>query len=106
MNNERPVRVTEYFKKSLDLYGTLKMSLSVKALQQLYDGSSDRNDIYGGIDIGAKGVKATVIGVKLNTTGDYAFEQVYNTSINTSAAQCASFDETRCVIVERRDSLR
>lgn len=96
-----------YFRKALEIYKTTKTSISVKALQQLCDGMSGVNSLYGGIEIGARGVKATVVGIKLNPDGNYQFSQLYSTSINTSPSLCTSsaFKETAQAVKALLDTI-
>lgn len=84
---------SRYFKKALDIFRTTNTSTSAKALQQLYDGVSNNsvtnnNYIFGGIEIGSRGVKVSIIGIKLGPNGEYKFNQIFSSAINTSAAQC------------------
>jgi tetratricopeptide (TPR) repeat protein len=85
-----------YFSKSIELFNQVGSVASVKALQMMVDGIRDRNEIYGGIDIGAKGIKLSVIGVKFSADGKLTFRTLKSDDINATPMSCTdnAFKET------------
>jgi hypothetical protein len=72
-----------YFNQSLDIYREIKASLSERALAQMIEGMHGKEEIYAGIDIGAKGIKLSIISVKLNKGNEFEYLLMVDSSINT-----------------------
>ncbi|MFT3932957.1 MAG: tetratricopeptide repeat protein [Chitinophagaceae bacterium] len=77
---------SRYFNKALTLYRQLKMSLSEKALEQMLNGAEGREQAYAGIEIGAKGVKLSILGVQLNSAGEVEYILKADSSVNPEPA--------------------
>jgi len=56
----------KYFSKALDIYQKANYVASVKAIQKLISSVDNKEEYYAGIDVGATGIKLSVLGVKLN----------------------------------------
>ena len=56
----------KYFSKALDIYQKSNYVASVKAIQKLISSVDNKEEYYAGIDVGATGIKLSVLGVKLN----------------------------------------
>lgn len=72
-----------YFNQSLDIYRQVKASLSERALMQMIEGMHGKEEIYAGIDVGAKGIKLSIITVKLNKGNEFEYLLMVDSSINT-----------------------
>lgn len=71
-----------YLNEALDLYKNLRVATSTKAVSTILNGLQGKVDYYAGIEIGAKGVKLSVIGARLNVEGIYQFKIIHDESIN------------------------
>ncbi|MDW7695946.1 tetratricopeptide repeat protein [Flammeovirgaceae bacterium SG7u.111] len=81
-DQHRSVEAVKYLTDAFLMYKKLKMKTSAMAVKTLLDGVEEKEQLYAGIEIGAKGVKASVIGVYLNMDGEYKFKVKYDNSIN------------------------
>jgi hypothetical protein len=72
-NTEEDIKAQQYFNTALELYESLKMTLSAKVVKDLtedYNSSAkvpsggSNAQLYGGIEIGSKGIKYSIIKVK------------------------------------------
>ncbi|RYC69851.1 tetratricopeptide repeat protein [Spirosoma sordidisoli] len=79
-------QATFYLNKAFDLYKG-KYSVSALALQKFVGGLKKQEEIYGGIDIGARGVKVSVIALQYASNGRPNFRIIKAESINTGAAE-------------------
>jgi hypothetical protein len=77
---------SRYFSKALNIYKQLKMSLSEKALEQLLSGTQGKEQLYAGIEIGSKGVKLSILGVQLNSSGEVEYVLKADSSVNPEPA--------------------
>jgi tetratricopeptide (TPR) repeat protein len=77
---------SRYFSKALVIFRELKMSLSEKALEQLLNGTQGKEQLYAGIEIGSKGVKLSILGVQLNSSGEVEYVLKSDSSINPEPA--------------------
>jgi Tetratricopeptide repeat len=77
---------TRYFNKALVIYRQLKMTLSEKALEQMLTGAEGKEQLYAGIEIGAKGVKLSVLSVQLNSNGEVEYVLKSDSSVNPEPA--------------------
>ncbi|MBT32062.1 MAG: hypothetical protein CMO01_20575 [Thalassobius sp.] len=70
------------FRKALKIYKSLRSETSVKAVTALLEGVEEIEKLYAGIEIGAKGVKLSVVGIRLGIDGHYLYDIKEDTSIN------------------------
>lgn len=77
---------SHYLMKALAIYKQLKMSLSEKALEQLLSGTQGKEQLYAGIEIGSKGVKLSILGVQLNSSGEVEYVLKSDSSVNPEPA--------------------
>jgi hypothetical protein len=75
-----------YFNKALAIYRQLNMSLSEKALEQLLNGAEGKEQLYAGIEIGAKGIKLSILGIQLNSAGEVEYFLKSDSSVNPEPA--------------------
>ena len=99
-----------YLAKALDGYRSSGANTSAKIVQQILSGvKNDKNsqELYGGIDIGAKGVKMTIIALGFSADGKPSFSVIKSDSRNTSAMEAtpAAFAETAKAVGAYVDSL-
>jgi tetratricopeptide (TPR) repeat protein len=62
-----------HFNKAIALYQELKSQANILAVTALKESVEEKESLYAGIEIGAKGVKMSVIGVRLTHGGFYDF---------------------------------
>jgi Tetratricopeptide repeat len=79
---------TYYFNKAIEGFIAVNSVASVKALQQMTDGIRDKNEIYGGIEVGAKGIKMSIVGVKFTADGKLSFKVLKGDDINATPMSC------------------
>ena len=72
-----------YFQQAYALYGKLGMQLSARVVKTKIDELGEQEEIVAGIEIGSKGVKASVLSVKPNSDGTFSYKNLYAHSINT-----------------------
>ncbi len=65
-DHEEPTEAQKYFLKALDIYQKANYVASVKAIQKLMSSVDNKEEYYAGIDVGATGIKLSVLGAKLN----------------------------------------
>ncbi len=65
-DHDEPAESQKYFTKALDIYQKANYVASVKAIQKLMSSVDNKEEFYAGIDVGATGIKLSVLGVKLN----------------------------------------
>src|SRR4029079_10465996 len=76
----------ESYDKAIKLYRSLDMSVIADVVTTLKKNLQGIGDLYAGVEVGAKGIKLSVIEMKLtNGESDYALK--LDTSINTNAAE-------------------
>ena len=85
-DQDKPEEAARYFNKALAIYRQLKMSLSEKALEQLVTGAEGKEQSYAGIEIGAKGVKLSILSIQLNSNGEVEYILKADTSVNPEPA--------------------
>lgn len=75
-----------YFRTALRLYESQKMNLSAKVIRDMMNDHNIQQDntwqLYGGIEVGSKGVKYSIIRVR-RSQGRFSFVSVKNASKNT-----------------------
>ncbi len=75
----------ESYEKAIKLYKTLGLTVIADVLSSQLKSVQGIGDLYAGVEIGAKGIKLSVIEVKL-TNGENDYTLKADTSINTDAA--------------------
>ncbi|MEM1136094.1 MAG: tetratricopeptide repeat protein [Bacteroidota bacterium] len=70
------------FRKALKIYKSLRSATSAKVITALLEGVEEKEQLYAGIEIGAKGVKLSVVGIRLGIEGHYLFDIKKDYSIN------------------------
>jgi tetratricopeptide (TPR) repeat protein len=85
-DQDKPAEAARYFNKALALYRQLKMSLSEKALEQMLTGAEGKEESYAGIEIGAKGVKLSILSIQLNSSGEVEYILKADSSVNPEPA--------------------
>ena len=85
-DQDKPEEAARYFNKALALYRQLKMSLSEKALEQMLTGAEGKEQSYAGIEIGAKGIKLSILSVQLNSSGEVEYILKSDSSVNPEPA--------------------
>jgi tetratricopeptide (TPR) repeat protein len=81
-DQDKPEDAARYFNKALTIYRQLKMSLSEKALEQMLTGTEGKEQLYGGVEIGAKGVKLSILSIQLNSSGEVEYVLKSDSSVN------------------------
>lgn len=79
-------RAVVSYQKSIKLYKALGMTVIADVVSSLLKGVQGIGDLYAGVEIGAKGIKLSVIEVKLGKNGANEYLLKVDTSINTDAA--------------------
>ncbi len=94
------------FQKAIDIYRSLKMSMSEKALTQLMAGMKETEEFFAGIDIGSKGVKLSIIGVSISAKKGLTYNLKKSMSINTepSALSATAIRETAAAVRDLIDT--
>ncbi len=75
-----------HYTAAVKLYRALKLTVIANVVESLLKSVQGIGDMYAGIEIGAKGVKMSIIEVKLSRDREYDYTLVGDTSINTDAA--------------------
>lgn len=83
---EQPQLAIEYYKTAIRLYRAQKLTVIANIVESLLKSAQGLGDMYAGIEIGAKGIKLSVIEVKLSKDREYDYTLKADTSINTDAA--------------------
>ncbi len=89
-----------YYKKAIDLYKAQRLNMSASITEALLKSVQGIGDLYAGIEVGAKGIKLSVIEVKLNKEKQFDYSLKADTSINTDAASLSYQSEK-----ESRDAI-
>ena len=85
-DQDKPAEAARYFDKALVIYRQLKMSLSEKALEQMLTGAEGKEQAYAGIEIGAKGIKLSILSIQLNSSGEVEYVLKSDSSVNPEPA--------------------
>lgn len=83
---QAPKAIVNY-EKSLKLYQSIKMNVLANVVESLLKSAKGIGDLYAGVEIGAKGVKMSIIEVKLSKDRQYDYTLIGDTAINTDAAE-------------------
>lgn len=65
-DHNEPEEAQKYFLKALDIFQKNNYAASVRAIQKLMTSVDNKDEYYAGIDVGATGIKLSVLGAKLN----------------------------------------
>lgn len=76
----------EYYEKAAKMYRSQGLNVIADVVETLIKSTKGIGDLYAGIEVGGKGIKLSVIELKINRTGDNEYILVKDTSINTDAA--------------------
>ncbi|MFN8250355.1 MAG: tetratricopeptide repeat protein [Ferruginibacter sp.] len=97
---EQTDSATAYYKKAITLYKAQNLNMSALITESLLKSVQGIGDLYAGIEVGAKGIKLSVIEVKLNKERQFDYTLKADTSINTDAASLSYQSEK-----ESRDAI-
>ena len=97
---EQPELAVPYYKKAIALYRGQGLKLIANVVENLLKSVQGIGDLYAGIEVGAKGIKMSVIEVTLNKDRQYDYSLKLDTSINTDAASLSYQSEK-----ESRDAI-
>ena len=105
-DQENILEASRNFVKAIEIYHTLRMTMSEKALTQLLSGLKDTEELFAGIDIGSKGVKLSIIGVSISAKKGLTYNLKKSMSINTepSALSAAAIRETAQAVKDLMDT--
>lgn len=84
---DQTAKAVEHYENSVRLYKTIKQQVLANVVESLLKSAKGIGDMYAGIEIGAKGVKMSIIEVKLSKDRQYDYTLVADTSVNTDAAE-------------------
>lgn len=79
-------RAIENYKNAVSLYKIQGQKIIANVVESLLKSVQGIGDLYAGIEVGAKGIKLSVIDVKLSKDKEFDYTLVMDTSINTDAA--------------------
>jgi tetratricopeptide (TPR) repeat protein len=80
-------KAAENYQKAIKLYRSIKLNVLATVVESLLKSAKGIGDMYAGVEIGAKGVKMSIIEVKLSKDRQYDYTLIGDTSINTDAAE-------------------
>lgn len=79
-------KAVENYQTAIKLYRAQRMHVMASVVESLLKSVQGIGDLYAGIEVGAKGIKLSVIEVKLSKDRQYDYTLKADTSINTDAA--------------------
>lgn len=79
-------KAAAHYKAAIEQYKNLRQTIKVVVIENLLKSVQGIGDLYAGIEVGAKGVKMSVVNVKLSTDREYGYTLYMDTAINTDAA--------------------
>lgn len=100
VKTEQPEKAVESYKKAIALYRSQGLKVIASVVESLLKSVQGIGDLYAGIEVGAKGIKLSIIEVTLNKERQYDYSLKMDTSINTDAASLSYQSEK-----ESRDAL-
>ncbi len=83
---DQPEKAIENYKVAIKLYRVQRLNVIANVVESLLKSVQGIGDIYAGIEVGAKGIKLSVIDVKLSKDREYGYTLLLDTSVNTDAA--------------------
>lgn len=105
VKTDQPELAIRSFKKAIALYRGQGFKVIANVVESLLKSVQGIGDLYAGIEVGAKGIKLSVIDVTLNKERQYDYSLKLDTSINTDAASLSyqSEKESRDAITRLMD---
>jgi len=105
---DQPELAIAHYTTAVRLYRAQNLTVIANVVESLLKSAKGIGDLYAGIEIGAKGIKLSVIEVKLSKDREYDYTLKADTSINTDAASLSyqSEKETFDAITVLWDILR
>ena len=102
---EQPELAVKSYKKAIALYRSQNLNIIANVVESLLKSVQGIGDLYAGIEVGAKGIKLSIIDVTLNKDRQYDYNLKLDTSINTDAASLSyqSEKESRDAIAKLMD---
>ena len=82
----QPAMAVEYYQKAIKMYRAQDLTVIANVVESLMKGVQGIGELYAGVEIGGKGIKLSVIEVKMNKAGENEYVLKADTSINTDAA--------------------
>jgi tetratricopeptide (TPR) repeat protein len=79
-------QAVDAYQRSIKLYRALDMAVIADVVNGMLKSVQGIGEVYAGVEIGAKGVKLSVIDVKMSRDGENDFTLKMDTSINSDAA--------------------
>lgn len=83
---EQKDRAVENYKSAITLYKVQGQKLLANVVETLLKSVQGIGDLYAGVEIGAKGIKLSIIEVKLSKDKEFDYTLISDSSINTDAA--------------------
>ena len=83
---DQPEMAIPAYKQAIYLYRAQKQEVIANIVESLLKSAQGLGDTYAGVEIGAKGIKLTVIDVKLSKDREFDYTVKADTAINTDAA--------------------
>jgi hypothetical protein len=83
---ERTELAISNYKSAVRIYRSMGLTVIADVVESLLKSQQGIGEMYAGIEIGAKGIKLSVIEVKLSKDREYDYTLISDTSINTDAA--------------------
>lgn len=90
-------KAIENYERSLKLYKSIKLNVLASVVESLLKSAKGIGDVYAGVEIGAKGVKMSIIEVKLSKDRQYDYTLIGDTAINTDAAELSYQSEKETI---------
>jgi hypothetical protein len=84
--SDQPKLAVGSYQQAIKLYRSQGLTVIANVVESLLKSVQGIGDVYAGVEIGAKGIKLSVIDVKLSKDREYDYTLVLDTSINTDAA--------------------
>jgi tetratricopeptide (TPR) repeat protein len=102
---EQPELAVKSYKKAIALYRSQNLNIIANVVESLLKSVQGIGDLYAGIEVGAKGIKLSIIDVTLNKDRQYDYVLKLDTAINTDAASLSyqSEKESRDAIAKLMD---
>ncbi len=83
---DQPENAIASYKLAINLYRNQGLTVIASIVESLLKSVQGIGELYAGVEVGAKGIKLSVIEVKLSKERDYDYSLKADTSINTDAA--------------------
>lgn len=83
---DQPEKAIIAYKASVRLYRAQGLTVIANVVESLLKSVQGIGDLYAGVEIGAKGIKMSVVEVKLSKEREYDYSLKADTAINTDAA--------------------